>query len=167
MHHGSVERLAQPIADDDGRPVTPYRSVTLLLTLERAGTIDSDQLDAGEKFRERFFAADLAPLHAAALVRSPSATAGSAPSARIEAARLAVALRRRRRTLGLTQDDAASLLGMSRVTYHRIESGNRRIRLDELAQFCTVLSCSVSDLVGDLRLVLLYERAAKALLGHP
>ena len=30
---------------------------------------------------------------------------------------------RRRRTLGLTQDDAANLLGMSRVTYHRIETG--------------------------------------------
>ena len=28
------------------------------------------------------------------------------------------ALRRRRRTLGLTQDDAATLLGMSRVSYH-------------------------------------------------
>ena len=38
------------------------------------------------------------------------------------------ALRRRRRALGLTQNDAANLLGMSRVTYHRIETGSRRIR---------------------------------------
>ena len=43
------------------------------------------------------------------------------------------ALRRRRRTLGLTQNDAANLLGMSRVSYHRIETGVRRIRFVEIA----------------------------------
>ena len=46
------------------------------------------------------------------------------------------ALRRRRRTLGLTQDDAAMLLGMSRVSYHRIETGVRRIRFLEIAAIC-------------------------------
>jgi DNA-binding XRE family transcriptional regulator len=43
------------------------------------------------------------------------------------------ALRRRRRTLGLTQNDTANLLGMSRVSYHRIETGVRRIRFLEIA----------------------------------
>ena len=34
------------------------------------------------------------------------------------------ALRRRRRVLGLTQEAAARVLGMSRLSYHRIETGN-------------------------------------------
>jgi DNA-binding XRE family transcriptional regulator len=48
------------------------------------------------------------------------------------------ALRRRRRTLGLTQEDAARVLGMSRMTYHRIETGARRIRFFAALPLCIV-----------------------------
>src|SRR5690242_21005002 len=56
------------------------------------------------------------------------------------------ALRRRRRVLGLTQNDAANLLGMSRVSYHRIESGVRRIRFVEIAAVCEASNCHVLEL---------------------
>jgi DNA-binding XRE family transcriptional regulator len=76
------------------------------------------------------------------------------------------ALRRRRRTLGLTQDDAASLLGMSRVTYHRIETGSRRIRFIEIAAICEAFNCHVGELVQDGQLASAYVHAAKAILGE-
>jgi transcriptional regulator with XRE-family HTH domain len=46
------------------------------------------------------------------------------------------ALRRRRRALGLTQEQAGRLLGMCRLTYHRIETGARRVSFDELGGIC-------------------------------
>jgi DNA-binding XRE family transcriptional regulator len=76
------------------------------------------------------------------------------------------ALRRRRRTLGLTQDDAANLLGMSRVTYHRIETGSHRIRFVELAAICETFNCHVGELVQDGQLASAYVHAAKAILGE-
>lgn len=76
------------------------------------------------------------------------------------------ALRRRRRVLGLTQEDAASVLGMSRMTYHRIETGARRIRFSELAAICAAFSCPVGELVQDGQLATAYTYAAKAILGE-
>jgi DNA-binding XRE family transcriptional regulator len=76
------------------------------------------------------------------------------------------ALRRRRRTLGLTQEDAANMLGMSRVTYHRIETGSRRIRLAELASICAAFNCHIGELVQDGELANAYACAAKAILGE-
>lgn len=76
------------------------------------------------------------------------------------------ALRRRRRTLGLTQDDAAGLLGMSRMTYHRIETGARRIRFAELAVICSAFNCHIGELVQDGQLATAYTHAAKAILGE-
>lgn len=76
------------------------------------------------------------------------------------------ALRRRRRTLGLTQQDAADLLCMSRMTYHRIETGTRRIRFAELAAICEALNCHVGELVQDGQLASAYVYAAKAILGE-
>jgi len=75
------------------------------------------------------------------------------------------ALRRRRRTLGLTQKDAAGMLGMSRLTYHRIETGTRRIRFSELAAFCAAFNCHVGELLQDGQLASAYAYAAKAILG--
>ena len=75
------------------------------------------------------------------------------------------ALRRRRRTLGLTQKDAAGMLGMSRLTYHRIETGTRRIRFSELAAFCAAFNCHVGELLQDGQLANAYAYAAKAILG--
>jgi DNA-binding XRE family transcriptional regulator len=75
------------------------------------------------------------------------------------------ALHRRRRTLGLTQEEAARLLEMSRMTYHRIETGTRRIRFSELATICAAFNCHVGELVQDGQLATAYASAAKALLG--
>jgi DNA-binding XRE family transcriptional regulator len=75
-------------------------------------------------------------------------------------------LRRRRRVLGLTQEDAAGLLGMSRMTYHRIETGTRRIRFAELAAMCEAFNCHVGELVHDGQLASAYVCAAKAILGE-
>jgi transcriptional regulator with XRE-family HTH domain len=72
---------------------------------------------------------------------------------------------RRRRQLGLTQEDMAGLLHVGRVTYHRMETGARTIRFEELAQICDVLQCGVADLLDDIQAKHTYERAAKALLG--
>jgi transcriptional regulator with XRE-family HTH domain len=76
------------------------------------------------------------------------------------------ALRRRRQVLGLTQEDAAEILGMSRMTYHRIETGTRRIRFSELAAICAAFNCHVGELLQDGQLANAYANAARAILGE-
>jgi transcriptional regulator with XRE-family HTH domain len=75
------------------------------------------------------------------------------------------ALRRRRRALGLTQDEAAALLGLPRLTYHRIETGRRRIRAAELAAISAVYNCPIGKLVADGALARAFVRAATDLFG--
>jgi len=69
-------------------------------------------------------------------------------------------LRRRRRTLGLTQEGAARLLGMKRLSYHRIETGARRIRFADLAALCELYQCDPVELLQDSRLAAAYAHAA-------
>jgi DNA-binding XRE family transcriptional regulator len=76
------------------------------------------------------------------------------------------ALRRRRRVLGLTQEAAARVLGMSRMTYHRIESGRRHIHFTELAAICAAFKCHIGELVQDRQLASAFTYAAKAILGE-
>lgn len=76
------------------------------------------------------------------------------------------ALRRRRRMLGLTQEAAAAVLGMSRLTYHRIETGRRQVHFIELAKICATFNCHIGELVQDGQLVNAFVYAAKALLGE-
>jgi transcriptional regulator with XRE-family HTH domain len=76
------------------------------------------------------------------------------------------ALRRRRRTLGLTQQDAAGLLGMPRLTYHRIESGSRRIRFTELAAIAAAFHCAVGEVLQDGALAAAFNHAAHTILGE-
>src|SRR4029077_2271671 len=76
------------------------------------------------------------------------------------------ALRRRRRALGLTQEAAARMLGMSRLSYHRIETGARHIHFTELAKICAVFNCHVGELVQDGQLANAFVYAAKAILGE-
>ena len=76
------------------------------------------------------------------------------------------ALRRRRRVLGLTQEAAAAVLGMSRLTYHRIETGRRHIHFTELAAICAAFNCHVGELVQDGQLANAFINAAKVLLGE-
>jgi DNA-binding XRE family transcriptional regulator len=75
-------------------------------------------------------------------------------------ASIRAAIRRRRRTLGLTQQDAADRLGLHRVTLTRIERGPRRIRLAELARICDKFNCDIGELIQDAQLA----AAARALL---
>ena len=76
------------------------------------------------------------------------------------------ALRRRRRVLGLTQEAAARVLGMSRLTYQRIETGRRHIHFTELAAICAAFKCHIGELVQDGQLANAFTYAAKALLGE-
>jgi transcriptional regulator with XRE-family HTH domain len=75
------------------------------------------------------------------------------------------ALRRRRRALGLTQEAVARLLGMSRLTYHRIETGARHIHFADLAALCEMFECAPGELLQDGQLTAAFARAATALLG--
>jgi DNA-binding XRE family transcriptional regulator len=89
------------------------------------------------------------------------------PKGRAEDAQACIrsALRRRRRMLGLTQEAAAGVLGMSRLTYHRIETGRRHIHFTELGAICAAYSCHIGELVQDGQLANAFTYAAKALLG--
>jgi DNA-binding XRE family transcriptional regulator len=96
-------------------------------------------------------------------------SSGSQPRARKPAddsqACIRSALRRRRRMLGLTQQDAARILGMSRLTYHRIETGARRIRFAELATICTTYNCHIGELLQDGQLADAFTYAVRAIFG--
>jgi DNA-binding Xre family transcriptional regulator len=74
-------------------------------------------------------------------------------------------LRRRRRALGLTQEATAQLLGLSRLTYHRIETGARHIHFADLARICETLNCTPGELLQDSQLAAAFIRAATELLG--
>ncbi len=60
-----VELIDKAIADDDGRPSQPYRSIDLLAKMERRGAITAEMRQAGEEFQELFCLAQLDPLKAA------------------------------------------------------------------------------------------------------
>jgi DNA-binding Xre family transcriptional regulator len=68
--------------------------------------------------------------------------------------------------LGLTQAAAARVLGMSRLTYHRIETGARHIHFTELAAICAAFNCHIGELVQDGQLANGFVYAAKAILGE-
>jgi hypothetical protein len=105
FRHGGVAKLAEPIADDDGRPVRPYRAASFLSEFVAAGLNDpetgkpidektlAEMHAAGDDFRALFYTAKLDPLGAAQLVRSSRSTGGTDPDSgksRIETARNAV-----------------------------------------------------------------------------
>ena len=73
------------------------------------------------------------------------------------------AMRRRRRALGLTQEATAQLLGMPRLTYHRIETGTRCIHVADLAAICDTFGCAPGELLQDGQLATIFARAAAAL----
>jgi hypothetical protein len=62
--HGIVEMIEKPIGDDAGRPSRPYRTVDLLGTLHRRGSITAEMRQTGEDFRSQFAIAQLNPLKA-------------------------------------------------------------------------------------------------------
>ena len=68
--------------------------------------------------------------------------------------------------MGLTQEAAGRVLGMSRLSYHRIETGARHIHFAELATICAVFNCHIGELVQDGQLANAFVYAAKAILGQ-
>ena len=54
----------------------------------------------------------------------------------------------KRRALGLTQEDVASKLGVSRQTVGKWESGRATPELEKLIALCDLLECSLDELVG-------------------
>ena len=66
---------------------------------------------------------------------------------------------------GLTQEATAQLLGMPRLTYHRIETGARHIHFADLAAICAMFDCAPGELLQDSQLAAAFARAAGALLA--
>ncbi|MFN8396945.1 MAG: DUF4065 domain-containing protein [Bacteroidia bacterium] len=54
-----------------------------------------------------------------------------------------------RRTKGLSQEDLAKLIGMSRPSLAQVEQGNRGLDVLELVRIVEVLQCSVYSLIGE------------------
>ena len=87
---GPVERLDRPIADLDGRPARPFRSVDTLAVMERRGSITREMRAAGDRFREYFATAHLNPLRAANLFRTSRGNNAEIPGFKIDHAKDAV-----------------------------------------------------------------------------
>jgi hypothetical protein len=87
-----VELIDRAIADEDGRPSQPYRSIDILAAMERRGAITPEMRTAGEEFQELFRLAQLDPLRAADHSRPyvDSGIYGSAIGLGIEKARESV-----------------------------------------------------------------------------
>lgn len=66
-------------------------------------------------------------------------------------------IRRARKAQNLTQEKTAELLGMSVLHFGRLERGEQRISLDQLAHIADILHASFDDLIMD---AVLYNRDA-------
>ena len=64
-------------------------------------------------------------------------------------ATIAERLRSAREAAGLTQGQAAKLLGLHRPTVSEIEAGRRKVSAEELVQFADIYGVSVSWLTGE------------------
>lgn len=74
--HDTIEELDKSIADVDDRISRPWRSVDLLATMERRGSITREMRIAGEEFRSRFNTAHLHGVQAMDLTK-PMVSNGS------------------------------------------------------------------------------------------
>ena len=61
---------------------------------------------------------------------------------------LGIRLKKAREYLGLTQEDVAKLLGVSRVIITNIESGTRKVSADELEKFSKIYGRSMDELMN-------------------
>lgn len=66
-------------------------------------------------------------------------------------------IRKARKAQRLTQEKTAELLGISALHYGRLERGDRRISLDQVARIADVLAVSFDDLIHD---AVFYDPAA-------
>ena len=60
---------------------------------------------------------------------------------------LGTRLKKAREYLGLTQDDVAKLIGVSRVTITNIETGTRKVSAEELSKFSKIYGCTMEELL--------------------
>ena len=75
---GEVEAIGHSIADEDGRPASPFRAIGTLAQMESRGSITARMRQAGEQFHVDFIIAGLEPLRAADMGRLPG-TGGKHP----------------------------------------------------------------------------------------
>ncbi|KPJ59964.1 MAG: repressor protein [Latescibacteria bacterium DG_63] len=61
---------------------------------------------------------------------------------------IAVRVRRLRREAGMTQSRLAEMLGIPRPSLSQIETGERKISIDELAKLSDIFNCPIEDLLG-------------------
>ena len=67
----------------------------------------------------------------------------------IKMKKLGTNLKKAREFLGLTQDDVARLMGVSRLIITNIESGNRKVSAEELFKFSKIYGISMEDLCAE------------------
>jgi hypothetical protein len=84
---GDVERLERSIADEEGRPARPFRTMDTLGRMRRRGSITAAMHQAAEDFRAVFAAAQLDGLRAPDLARVPQTPRDLEPTARQAQAR--------------------------------------------------------------------------------
>jgi len=84
---GDVERLEHSIADEEGRPARPFRTMDTLARMLRRGSITAAMRQAGEDFRAVFAAAQLDGLRSPDLARVPQTLRELEPTARQAEAR--------------------------------------------------------------------------------
>jgi transcriptional regulator with XRE-family HTH domain len=63
---------------------------------------------------------------------------------------LARSMRAERARRGWSQDELASYLGWSRATVSSIESGRRRLAVDDIPALCAVFNLGLADLLDGL-----------------
>ena len=63
---------------------------------------------------------------------------------------LGARIRIRRKSLGLSQDDLASKVGLTFQQIQKYERGANRVSFSRLVEIARTLKCRVQDLVGDL-----------------
>jgi hypothetical protein len=68
-NHGEIVRPNNALADEDGRPSLPHRTIDILASLHRSGKISGEMRQAGNDFRNLFDLAHLDPLQSADLAR--------------------------------------------------------------------------------------------------
>lgn len=61
--------------------------------------------------------------------------------------KLGTRLKKAREYLGLTQEDVAKLMGVSRVVITNIESGTRKVSAEELSKFSKIYGWSMEELL--------------------
>ena len=60
---------------------------------------------------------------------------------------LGTRLKKAREYLGLTQDDVAKLMGVSRVIITNIEAGTRKVSAEELSKFSKIYGWTMEELL--------------------